>query len=187
MPYIVTIHNQSYSIDRDEDQRSITLDGTQYPVDWKQLASLVADAKGNVAEGGQYSLLVGDQSYDLFARRITKAGERQGETYEILVAGQRFEVNVEDERTRLLAGRAKSGADAGAATVNAPMPGLVVGVPFDAGASVAAGQTVVVLEAMKMENDLSSPIAGVLKEVRVTKGQTVDQGEVLVVIEAEEA
>ncbi|HCI78683.1 MAG TPA: acetyl-CoA carboxylase biotin carboxyl carrier protein subunit, partial [Ktedonobacter sp.] len=46
-------------------------------------------------------------------------------------------------------------------------------------------QTVVVLEAMKMENDLASPIAGILKEVRVSKGQTVDQGEVLVVISSE--
>ena len=47
------------------------------------------------------------------------------------------------------------------------------------------GQTVVVLEAMKMENDLTSPITGKLVEVRVQKGQTVDQGEVLAVIEGE--
>ena len=187
MSYIVNIQNQSHATNIDEDQHSITLDGTPYSFDWKKIAALVADAKGNVAEGGRYSLLVGDQSYDLFARRVTKADEKRGETYEILIAGHRFEVKVEDERTRLLAGRTKPGADAGEATVNAPMPGLVVGVPFEAGASVAAGQTVVVLEAMKMENDLASPIAGVLKEVRVTRGQTVDQGEVLVVVEAEEA
>ena len=65
------------------------------------------------------------------------------------------------------------------------MPGLVIGIPLEKGAKVEAGQTVVVLEAMKMENDLSSPIAGSIREIRVNKGQTVDQGEVLVVIVAD--
>ena len=185
MPYIVSTNNQTYHVAIDEDRHQLSLDEEHYTIDWRQLASLVADAKGNVAEGGQYSLLIGDQSYDIFARRITKADEKQSETFEILFAGHRFEVKIEDERTRLLSGRAASGATTGEATVNAPMPGLVVGVPLESGETVAAGQTVVVLEAMKMENDLASPIAGVLKEVRVTKGQTVDQGEVLVVISSE--
>lgn len=185
MPYIVSTNNQTYHVTIDEERRQLSLDEGSFAIDWRQLASLVADAKGNVAEGGQYSLLIGEQSYDIFARRITKPDEKQGQTYEILFAGRRFEVKVEDERTRLLAGRAASGSTTGEATVNAPMPGLVVGVPLEPGASVAAGQTVVVLEAMKMENDLASPIGGVLKDVRVTKGQTVDQGEVLVVIASE--
>lgn len=185
MPYIVSTNSQTYHVDIDEDRRQLSLEGVNHTVDWRQLASLVADAKGNIAEGGRFSLLIGDQSYDIFARRVTKADEKQSQTYEILFAGHRFEVKVEDERTRLLAGRASAGAMAGEATVNAPMPGLVVGVPLEVGATVAAGQTVVVLEAMKMENDLASPIAGVLTEVRVTRGQTVDQGEVLVVISSE--
>ena len=184
MPYIVSTNNQSYHVDIDEDRHSLALDEGQYVIDWQQLASLVADAKGTIAEGGQFSLLIGDQSYDVFARRITKADEKQSQSYEILFASHRFEVKVEDERTRLLSGRAATSATTSEATVNAPMPGLVVGVPLEPGATIAAGQTVVVLEAMKMENDLASPIAGVLKEVRVTKGQTVDQGEVLVVINA---
>ena len=187
MPYIVSMNNKSYHVDIDEDRHQLSLDEGQYAIDWRQLASLVADAKGNLAEGGRYSLLIGDQSYDVFARRITKADEKQSQSYELLFAGQRFEVKVEDERTRLLAGQAATSATTGEATVNAPMPGLVVGVPLEPGATVAAGQTVVVLEAMKMENDLASPIAGVLKEVRVTKGQTVDQGEVMVVISSEGA
>jgi len=184
MPYIVSTNNQTYHVDIDEDRHQVSLEGVNHTIDWRQLASLVADAKGNVAEGGRFSLLIGDQSYDIYARRITKSDERQSQTYEILFAGHRFEVKVEDERTRLLSGRAAASATTSEATVNAPMPGLVVGVPLDVGATVAAGQTVVVLEAMKMENDLASPIAGVLKEVRVTKGQTVDQGEVLVIINA---
>jgi len=65
------------------------------------------------------------------------------------------------------------------------MPGLVLGIPHEVGTSVTRGQTVIVLEAMKMENDLASPIAGTIEEVHVSKGQTVNQGDVLVVISAE--
>ena len=65
------------------------------------------------------------------------------------------------------------------------MPGLVLGTPLEVGASVTRGQTVVVLEAMKMENDLPSPLAGTIKEIKVTKGQTVNQGDVLVIVAGE--
>jgi biotin carboxyl carrier protein len=64
------------------------------------------------------------------------------------------------------------------------MPGLVVSIPVEVGAQVELHQTVAILEAMKMENDLSSPINGIIKEIRASKGQTVDQGQVLVVIES---
>jgi biotin carboxyl carrier protein len=59
----------------------------------------------------------------------------------------------------------------------------VVNVLVQPGDIVTQNQTVAVLEAMKMENDLPAPTAGTVKEVRINKGQTVDQGEVLIVIE----
>ena len=184
MPYLATVKNQTYRLDTDEENRAITLDGASVALDWKRLTPLAADAKGNIGVGGRYSLLINGVSYDIFARRITKADEKDSQTYEIQLGEQRFEVKVEDERAKLLAGLAKGGANSGVATVAAPMPGLVIGVPLEVGASVTAGQTVLVLEAMKMENDLASPIAGTIKEVRVSKGQTVDQGAALVIIEA---
>ncbi len=187
MAYITTIHKQTHRIEiGEEGQQSVTLDGIAHAIDWQQIAPLSADNKGVVGEGGRYSLLIEGKSYEVFARRITKADQKGSETYEIQVAGQRFEVMVEDERAKLLAGMARSGATTGEATVQAPMPGLVVNVPLEKGAKVEAGQTVVVLEAMKMENDLSAPIAGTIKELRVNKGQTVDQGETLVIITASE-
>ncbi len=187
MAYITTINKQTYRVETGEEgQQSVTLEGVAHAIDWQQIAPLSADSKGIVSEGGRYSLLIEGKSYEVFARRVTKADQKGSETYEIQVAGQRFEVNVEDERARLLAGMARSTATAGEATVQAPMPGLVVGVPLEQGTTVEAGQTVVVLEAMKMENDLSSPIAGVIKEIKVNKGQTVDQGEALVIITASE-
>jgi biotin carboxyl carrier protein len=187
MPYIATVNNQSYHVDTGENGQkyTITLEGDAHAIDWRQIAPLAADAKGGGGVGGRYSLIIAGTSYEIFARRITRPGQKDSQTYEIQFAGQRFEVTVEDERTRMLAGLTGSGTGSGEATVSAPMPGLVVGVPLEVGASVAQGQTVVVLEAMKMENDLASPIAGTLKEVRVSKGQTVDQGEVLAVVAAE--
>jgi glutaconyl-CoA decarboxylase len=94
-------------------------------------------------------------------------------------------VHVEDEREKALAGTIKSAHEAGEAIVRAPMPGLVLGIPFEPGARVERGQTVAILEAMKMENDLASPIAGTIKEVKVAKGQTVNQGDALVVVSGE--
>src|SRR5579884_4163844 len=134
---------------------------------------------------GRYSLIINNKSYEVFARRLNKPDEGESQTYEIFFAGQRFEVQVEDERTRSLTSAAASAHSSGEARIRAPMSGLVIGVPFESGASVTRGQTVVILEAMKMENDLSTPINGTIKEIRVSKGQTVNQGDVLVVVAGE--
>lgn len=186
MSFLVTVQQQTYRIDTEENgqQQHITLDGTTHTIDWRRLAPLAADAKGHVGQGGRYSLLLAGKSYDILVRRITRPEQKGSQSYEIFVAGQRFEVKVEDEREHLLANLAHTADQSGEMTVLAPMPGLVIGTPVEQGASVAAGQTVVILEAMKMENDLSSPISGTVKELRVHQGQTVDQSEVLVVIES---
>jgi biotin carboxyl carrier protein len=185
MTYISTIHQRSYTIDINKQHKptDISLNGVSYTLDWRQIATLAADSHGQSCEGGCYSLLIGGRSYEIFARRLSQSGEKDGQTYEILLAGQRFEVIVEDERTRMLAGLTRTGVSSSAARIQAPMPGLVANVLLEQGASVEQGQTVIVLEAMKMENDLASPIAGTIKEVKVSKGQTVDQGAVLVLVE----
>ena len=179
MPYISTANNQSHTIAIDkESPQEITFDDQSLMIDWRQLAPLTGEA-----QGGRYSLLIEGKSYEIYAREIAKP-DSDGWWYEIVVAGQRFEVHVEDEREKALAGSIKSAHEAGEAIVRAPMPGLVLGIPFEPGARVERGQTVAILEAMKMENDLASPIAGIIKEVKVAKGQTVNQGDALVVVSA---
>lgn len=187
MAYIASVNGNNYRVESGENvqQRTITIDGIPYPVDWQQIASLASQKKGQSA-GGRFSLLLGGTSYEIFARRLNKPDESEGTTYEILFAGQRFEVQVEDEREKALSSATRSAHGSAEAKVRAPMPGLVIGVPLAVGASVERGQTVVVLEAMKMENDLSTPISGTLKEIRVSKGQTVNQGDVLVIVGSEE-
>ena len=187
MAYISSIRETSYTIETPENgqQRQIELDGKPQSIDWRQIAPLAANAKGQVDQGGRYSLLIEGQSYEVFARRLYRPDEQEGITYEIQVADQRFEVHVEDERERALIGSLQSTRETGEIKVRAPMPGLVLNVLKAVGEKVERGETVVVLEAMKMENDLSTPHGGTVKEVPASKGQTVNQGDILVVIVGE--
>jgi biotin carboxyl carrier protein len=184
MVYISDIQENHYKIETDanDQRRTIVLDGKQLGIDWRQVAPLAADAQGHVALGGRYTLLVGGKSYEVFARYLDRPDETAGQTYEVVVAGQSFEVHVEDERERALVGSLKASQVAGDITVRAPMPGLVLSVLKEVGAEVARGETVAVLEAMKMENDLTTPHDGIVKEIHVKEGQTVNQGDILMVI-----
>ncbi len=187
--YITTIGQQSSRVtlqDKEERTQAI-MDGRALGIEWRKIAPLASDNKENRREGGRYHLVIGEKSYEVYARRIESADEGGSNRYEIQIEEQSFEVSIEDERTKLLAGTVRAGVPSNAARVSAPMPGLVIGTPLEAGAEVTAGQTVVVLEAMKMENDLASPISGTIKEVRVQKGQTVEQGQVLIVVEGEKS
>jgi biotin carboxyl carrier protein len=83
-----------------------------------------------------------------------------------------------------LVGQAQRGAAAGPTTVKSPMPGRVVKVLVRAGDRITAGQPVVVVEAMKMENELRAPRAGTVKEIRCAEGAAVESGQDLVVVEA---
>jgi biotin carboxyl carrier protein len=179
MAYSSNVNGQSYQVEiaSESNPLQISLDGEKHTLDYQKVGGLAL-----ATHGGHYSILIAGCSYDLFAQNISRAGEKGSQTYEILLGGQRFEVKVEDERTRLLGNLSSTTNNASEAKIEAPMPGLVIGLPFEAGEMVNEGQTVVVLEAMKMENDLTAPISGQIKEVHVSKGQSVDQGELLMVI-----
>ncbi|MBA2679594.1 MAG: biotin/lipoyl-binding protein [Ktedonobacteraceae bacterium] len=185
--YVTTIGQQSsrITLQGKGEQTRVTIDDREADIDWRKIAPLASNEKERRGEGGRYHLIIGERSYEVYARRIENTDEGGGSRYEIQIGEQSFEVSIEDERTRLLAGTVRAGASSNAARVSAPMPGLVIGTPVEAGAEVTAGQTVVALEAMKMENDLASPISGTIKEVRVQTGQTVEQGQVLILVEAE--
>ena len=97
------------------------------------------------------------------------------------VGGDRWDAEVVDERTRhirsLTAGVERP---RGPVTLRAPMPGLVLRILAEPGQEVAAGAGLVVLEAMKMENELRSPAAGIVGAIRVQPGQAVEKGQALV-------
>jgi biotin carboxyl carrier protein len=125
-------------------------------------------------EPGVYSILIGARSYEV------KIEEAEGR-YIVAVNGDRFEVVVQDpRRPRRQAG--VSDAE-GPQEVASPMPGRVVKVEVRAGETVAAGQGLVVVEAMKMQNEIKSPKAGSVTAVYVEEGGSVSAGEPMVVIE----
>jgi len=100
----------------------------------------------------------------------------------LIIDGQRHTFEVDDPRS-LTGRRGAAGGASGPRPVKSPMPGRVVRVLVARGDDVAEHQGVVVIEAMKMQNELKSPKAGRVANVTVTAGDTVGSGEVLVVIE----
>lgn len=111
---------------------------------------------------------------------VLRPGEGRGE-WDVHADGRRLTVQVVDERTRAInemTGWAP--AAHGPKPVRAPMPGLVVRVEVEEGDSVAAGQGIVIVEAMKMENELKADGGGVVSRVHVVAGQAVEKGAVLI-------
>jgi biotin carboxyl carrier protein len=113
--------------------------------------------------------------------RAEPAGAR-GEAWRVAVGARAFDVTLADPR-RLPAGAGAGGAGEGRAAVTAQMPGKVVRVLVEQGQQVEAGDGLVVVEAMKMQNELKSPKAGTVVELRAAPGATVNAGEVLAVVE----
>jgi pyruvate carboxylase subunit B len=113
---------------------------------------------------------------------LAEAGDRKGR-WQISLGGARFAVDAVDERTRAIREMTGAGEEETQKVVAAPMPGLVVKVQVEVGQQVRAGQGLVIVEAMKMENELKAPADGVVARIDVEPGRTVDKGATLIVLE----
>lgn len=140
---------------------AVTLDGQRLAVDARE------------AGRGFLSLLVEGQSH-------TAAALRQGDGWAVVIGRDAFVVELLEASRH--AGSAPRAA-AGPARLKAPMPGKIVRLLAAVGAPVEAGQGLVVMEAMKMENELRAPRAGQLRELGVHEGQTVETGHLIAVVE----
>ena len=138
------------------------------------------DAHVSPIEGTPVRIVrIGDRVH----RVVVRPGASRG-TYSLWLDGFRFDVEALDERTRTI--RELSGASTGPvgpAPVVAPMPGLVVRVNAQVGDQVAAGQGLVVMEAMKMENELRAATSATVKRVLVGPGTAVEKGALLLEME----
>jgi len=113
-------------------------------------------------------------------RIVMQRGARRGQ-YDLWIDGHRYDVEALDERTRAIRDLSNDGARAaGPAPLLAPMPGMIVRVNVQVGDTVQPGAPVVVMEAMKMENELRAQSAGTVSAVRVQAGAAVEKGAVLV-------
>jgi biotin carboxyl carrier protein len=126
-------------------------------------------------EPGMFTVIINDRVYRCALE------ESPGGAVEVVVNGKRIPVAARDKKH--MRGQAGAAAASGQVKVSAPMPGKVVRVLLNAGDEVAARQGVLVVEAMKMQNEVQSPKAGKIAEIKVSEGQTVNAGDVLAVIE----
>jgi pyruvate carboxylase subunit B len=167
MRYHVTIRSRVFEVD---------VEGAHVTVDGEQFEAHLAAVPGTPL---QHLLLAGN-SWTVAAQRLEHAAAQR---WALGAVGERFEVEVQDERTsqiQALTGRRP--APAGGGVVKAPMPGLVVRVEVGVGQRVDAGAGLVVVEAMKMENELRAPRPGVVETIHVVAGQAVEKGAALVTL-----
>ena len=129
-------------------------------------------------EPGNYLFLRGGEVYDCCVTQ--RAGSK--EIFDVSIRGSDYAVTIVDPK-RLRSGQNSDRHQHGVAEILAPMPGKVVRVQLEAGAAVEKGAGIVVVEAMKMQNEMKSPRAGVLVSINVKPGDTVNAGDVLAVIE----
>jgi biotin carboxyl carrier protein len=163
MKYVTTINNKTFEIEIQRDG-SLIVNGERREVDFLALGPSL------------YSILMDGLSHELVI-------EERDQNIEVLVRGRLFTGQVLDERAQLMAERSGGMiSDTGEMSIRAPMPGLVVAVPVEVGQDVRAGQTIIILESMKMQNELKAPRDGVVQNIGVSAGQSVEQNKILVTI-----
>lgn len=164
--YRAVVGDRSFDLSFEEDH--VLVDGEAKPYSFE------------VLRDGYVSLIVDGVSVPVSIEPVNEGRMR------ITIAGQRTEVKVLDERDLLVDEFGLEADAAAGGEVRAPMPGLVIDLLVEEGDEVEAEQGLLVLEAMKMENELKAPSGGVVGTIHVQNGEAVDKDDLLVEIEPAE-
>jgi biotin carboxyl carrier protein len=161
MKYITTVEDKQFLVEI-IDERHVSVDGKVYEVDFESVSGQPV-----------YSLIVDGKSHEGYVAQ-------DDDNWQVLLRGRLYPITVEDEREKRLRSAAGGGvAETGEFHLRAPMPGLVVAIPVTEGQAVQKGQVLLILESMKMQNELKSPRDGTIGRVRVKAGETVEQKQTL--------
>jgi acetyl/propionyl-CoA carboxylase alpha subunit len=161
MRYITTIGEREFLVEILDDHH-VSIDGVIYNINLETVSGQPV-----------YSLLVDNRSYEALVYP-------SDEDWQVLLHGALYSVLVEDEREKRLRASLGGGpAEHGEYFLKAPMPGLVVAVPVQDGQEVEKGDVLVILESMKMQNELKAPRAGMVARVRIKPGDSVELKETL--------
>jgi biotin carboxyl carrier protein len=164
MKYYTKVNDKEYIIEIGHDHE-ILVNDEPFTIDFKILPI-----------SGLASLLLNNQSLEAVV-------EERDTHWEVLTKGELYNVHVQDERAfRLAQARGTFLGDTGETAVKAPMPGLVIKVLVEDGEIIEQGQQVVILESMKMENELKAPRGGVVTAIKAAPGDSVEKDQVLVVV-----
>jgi biotin carboxyl carrier protein len=164
-----------YFVNVNGEPHEVLLDAAGVHIDGEDTAAQVVPIEGTPVR----MVTIGNEVH----RVVVRPGSARG-NYTLWLDGHRFEVEALDERSKAI--RDLSGVAAGTsgpAPLKAPMPGLIVRVNVKVGDQVQAGQGIVVMEAMKMENELRATAPGTVKSVLATPGTAVEKGALLVELE----
>lgn len=164
MTYDITIDGKNYRLDLNqvEGRWLCRLDGREIEVD------------AVLARPDVLSLRIGNKAYEVKCERV-------GSDLHLWVGSARFAVEVRDPRS--LRARVRAVDERGPKKLTAPMPGKVVRILVSPGAEVEAGAGVLVVEAMKMQNEVKSPKKGTIQKILVAEGAAVNAGDVLAIVE----
>lgn len=163
MKYVVEVHGERHEVEVGPD--GVTFDG-------EVVQASLTDVPGSPVR----QVRINDTVHRVIARRGTARGQ-----YTLLLSGHRYAIEALDARTRAIRDlTAATGANAGPAPLVAPMPGMIVRVSVAVGDVVVAGQPLIAMEAMKMENELRAAGPGTVTAVRVIAGTAVQKGAILV-------
>jgi biotin carboxyl carrier protein len=164
MTYDITIDGKNHRLDlnRADGRWSCRLDGREVEID------------AVLARPDVLSLRIGNHAYEVKCERVA------GDTH-LWVGSARIAVEVRDPRS--LRGRVRAVDDHGTRRLTAPMPGKIVRVLVTQGDQVDAGAGVLVVEAMKMQNEIKSPKKGTIQKILVGEGAAVNAGDVLAIVE----
>jgi biotin carboxyl carrier protein len=161
MRYITIIDDKEFIIEI-IDAKHVNVNGKVLDVDFESISGQPV-----------YSLLIDGKSYEGYVYPDEK-------NWQVLLHGRLYQATVEDEREKRLAAAASKGvADRGEFHLKAPMPGMVIAVPVTEGQAVKKGQVLLILESMKMQNELKSPKDGTVSRIRVKAGETAEQKQAL--------
>ncbi len=164
MKYITTVDSKEFTIELKPDNQ-ILVNGEAYTLDFEQMA-----------DSGVYSLLLNNHSVQAMV-------EERDKLFEVQILGELYQVQVQDERAyRLAQARGGLAEATGEALIKSPMPGIILKVLVEEGQSLKKGEKTIILESMKMENELRAPRDGVVHRVSVAPGASVEKGQVLVTI-----
>jgi len=143
----------------------ITVDGQETMVEFSR-----------IGDSGLYLLLVNNESFEGLV-------EAQEDLWQVVFRGDLYEVQVNDERAQLMRARAHMAVpEGGELPIKAPIPGLVINIPVEIGQEVAKGDNLIILESMKMENELKAPRDGRVERINVEVGNSVEQYQTLLVL-----
>jgi len=165
MKYITTIGQHEYIVEIIDD-RHVSVDGKVFEVDFD-----------SICDQPVYSLLLNGVSYEAYVYPSE-------EEWQVMLVGRLFTAKVEDEREKRLKLQAGGHvAERDEFVLKSPMPGLVVAVLVTEGQLVEKGDVLVILESMKMQNELKSPKAGTVARLRVKPGDSVEQRQKMLSVE----